>query len=58
MADTLKRELGVEPVLEVGRGGEFTVWVDQTCVAKKTYEGFPDDAECLDAVREALELPA
>ena len=37
-----------------GGRGEFTVWVDKTTVARKTLDGFPDDADCLDAVRAAL----
>lgn len=30
------------------------MWVDDTVVAKKTYEGFPDPATCASAVAEAL----
>ncbi len=54
MADQIQRELGVPVEIIVGKSGEFTVWVGDQCVAKKTLMGFPDDDECLDGVREAL----
>lgn len=56
MADLLKRELGIAEVgLVPGGRGEFTVWVDETVVAKKSWLGFPDEQQVLAAVREALE---
>ena len=54
MADRINRELGVPVEILVGKSGEFTVWVGDRCVAKKTLMGFPDDEECLDSVREAM----
>lgn len=54
MAALIQSELNVPVELVVGKSGEFTVWVDQTCVAKKTLMGFPDENECVDGVREAL----
>ena len=54
MADLLKRELGVETKLIEGDRGEFTVWVKDEVVAKKTWLGFPDDQKVLAAVRQAL----
>lgn len=54
MAARIKEELGRDVELIVGKSGEFTVWVDDRCVAKKTMFGFPDDDECLDGVAEAL----
>lgn len=50
----LKQELGVEATLEQGRGGIFEVSVGDRVVARKSLEGFPSEAECLDAVRAAL----
>ncbi|MBS1123282.1 MAG: Rdx family [Deltaproteobacteria bacterium] len=51
MAALLKRELGVEAELLVGRSGEFTVWVDDKLVAEKTSGQFPDPDEVVRAVR-------
>lgn len=54
MADRIEKELGVPVEIIVGKSGEFTVWVGETCVAKKTLMGFPDDDDCVDGVAEAL----
>ncbi|MDX6696106.1 MAG: hypothetical protein QOF02_3709 [Blastocatellia bacterium] len=55
MAELLKRELGVVEVgLIAGGRGEFTVWVDDAIVAKKSWLGFPDEQQILLAVRAAL----
>jgi hypothetical protein len=40
-------------IVEGGRG-EFTVWVDETEVARKDADGFPSDAAAVAAVRQAL----
>jgi predicted Rdx family selenoprotein len=54
VAELLKKELGVETKLIEGDRGEFTVWVDQEVVARKGWNGFPDDEKVLEAVRQAL----
>lgn len=55
MAELLKRELSITEVgLIAGGRGEFTVWVDETIVAKKSWLGFPDEQQVLSAVRDAL----
>jgi hypothetical protein len=54
VAELLKKELNVETNLVEGDRGEFTVWVDDTVVAKKGWLGFPDDGKVLEAVRNAL----
>ncbi len=54
MAAQLKQDLGVDTELSVGKPGEFTVWVGETKVAEKTWSGFPDPDDVVDAVREAL----
>lgn len=54
MAARIKEELDSDVELIVGKPGEFTVWVDDRCVAKKTLMGFPDDDACVDGVAEAL----
>lgn len=46
------QKIGAE--LVSGRSGEFSVWVKGTKVAEKTWEGFPSEEECLDAIREEL----
>ncbi|MBA3458470.1 MAG: hypothetical protein H0T46_00800 [Deltaproteobacteria bacterium] len=53
MAAQLKQDLNVEAELIIGKSGEFTVWVDDRKVAEKTWSGFPDPDDVVDAVREA-----
>ncbi|CAN5914944.1 hypothetical protein BH11MYX3_BH11MYX3_29650 [soil metagenome] len=52
MAAQLKQDLGVVAELVVGSSGEFTVWVDDQKVAEKTWRGFPDPDDVVDAVRD------
>jgi len=53
VAAQLKQELGVDAELVVGLAGEFTVWVDGTKVAEKTWARFPDPTTVVTAVRDA-----
>jgi hypothetical protein len=54
VAALLEDRLGVKAQLVVGRSGEFTVWVGEALVARKTLDGFPTEQQCLEAVRAAL----
>lgn len=54
MAALLEERLGVKAQLVVGRTGEFTVWVGEQVVARKTLDGFPSEETCLQAVASAL----
>jgi hypothetical protein len=54
VADLLERKLKVSARLVEGDRGEFTVWVGDRVVSKKTWLGFPADEKVLEAVREAL----
>jgi hypothetical protein len=54
VAELLKRELNVETELVRGDSGEFTVWVNGECVAKKGWLAFPPEDKVLEAVRQAL----
>lgn len=54
MAALIQEELDLPVDLVIGKSGEFTVWVDQVCVEKKTLDGFPDDQACVNAVARAL----
>jgi hypothetical protein len=54
VADLLEQELKVSAQLVEGDRGEFTVWVGDRVVSKKTWVGFPADEKVLAAVREAL----
>ena len=54
MAALIKDKLGLEVELIRAGGGEFTVWVDDRKVAAKSYDGFPEDQECLTAVQQAV----
>lgn len=38
-----------------GERGEFSVWVEETVVARKDGLEFPDEQQVLQAVREALD---
>ena len=50
----LKRELDLETTLTPGATGEFTAWVNGTKVAEKGYDGFPAEAEVLQAAAATL----
>lgn len=51
MAAALHDQLGVDATLHHGKRGEFTVRVDDRVVARKTFDGFPTEADCVAAVR-------
>ena len=51
MAESIKKNLGIEAKLVEGGTGEFTVWVDGKQVAKKGLFRFPSDEKVLSAVR-------
>jgi len=57
VAAALKDTLSLESDLMEGARGEFTVWVNDTCVAKKDEHGFPEDAAVVAAVRRELGQP-
>lgn len=54
MAALIKDKTGIESNLVAGGRGEFTVWVGQDVVARKDESGFPEDADVLTAVQQAL----
>lgn len=49
--DALREAMGVEAELVRGSGGIFTVAVDGDIVARKTWQGFPSEADIVSAVR-------
>ena len=53
MAAQLNQDLGAETEMVVGTSGEFTVWLGDKKIAEKTWRGFPDPDDVVDAVREA-----
>ena len=53
--EALREGLGVEAKLVKGSGGIFTVAVGGNVVAKKTWMGFPNEAEIVAAVKGALQ---
>ncbi len=55
MVEKLREELGIEAKLVRGHGGIFTVAVGDEVVAKKTWAGFPSEAQVVEAVRRAME---
>jgi len=54
VAETLKKELGVNAELVAGNTGEFTIWVGGRMVAKKGFLLFPKDRSVVRAVAGAL----
>lgn len=54
MAALITAATGRPVDLEGGDRGEFTVWVDDEVVAKKTLMGFPDEDEVVRRVEAAL----
>ena len=55
MADAIKEEHpGAQVELVPGGRGEFTVWLGEACLAKKTFMGFPSEEEVLLAMRQSL----
>ena len=50
MAALIKQATTIDPDLEPGGRGEFTVWVDGVKVAEKSRSGFPSDSALLKAV--------
>ena len=52
----MKRKSGIEAEIDSsGNIGEFTVWVDAKCVAKKGLLRFPDKEKILAAVQKELQ---
>ena len=55
MAALIEEQTHVSATIVEGNRGEFSVWVDGRCVAKKDATiGFPTDDEILRVVSEAL----
>lgn len=55
MADKIKADLNIDKVaLLPGKKGEFTVWVGETVVAQKDYNGFPTEAGVVELVKAAI----
>lgn len=54
MAAAITTATGVPVDLVSGDRGEFSVWVGDRVVSKKTIDGFPEPAEAVIAVQAAL----
>jgi hypothetical protein len=54
VAALIKDKLGVDSEVIEGGRGEFTVWVGDEVVAKKSMLGFPSDEDALAAVKRAV----
>jgi hypothetical protein len=50
----LKKDLGLETELLVGKSGQFTVSLDGQTVIEKNLFSFPDEQEIVEAVRKKL----
>jgi len=53
-ADLIKQKVGIEPRLEEGGRGEFSVLVDGQVVVRKGFVLFPSNKKVLDGVMNAL----
>ena len=54
VAAFIKKTCGIEPLVEVGEKGEFSVWVNGRRVAKRGRFGIPGDRRIRWAVKWAL----
>lgn len=55
MAEAIEKSLGVKAELVKGDRGEFTVWVDDKLVSKKSWlVFFPSEQKVIEAVKAAL----
>ena len=54
MAAALTAATGESVDLEPGDRGEFTVWVEEEIVAKKSWEGFPETQVVVERVAARL----
>ncbi|MDG1482235.1 MAG: hypothetical protein P8R54_21775 [Myxococcota bacterium] len=55
MADTLKSEFNLDAIALIsGDRGEFSLWLGDTLLAKKSYAGFPTVDDAIRAMRAAL----
>ena len=54
MADILKENFKITSELESGDKGEFTLWLNDTKLAEKGPDGFPDETEILESVKAFL----
>jgi hypothetical protein len=55
VAAAIEGALGVPVGIEPGDRGEFSVWVGEARVARKTLDGFPSVEDCVAAVARAAE---
>ena len=55
MAAAITEATGLPVTLVSGARGELSVRVDDRIVVRKTAKGFPAEAACIEAVRQALE---
>ena len=54
MAAFIEERTGIKPEVVEGARGEFTVWVGDTQVARKTADGFPSEQEAVAAVQREI----
>ena len=58
VADALSQSLGLSAQIVAGGGGIFEIRVDDSVVAKRTREHFPDAAEIVELVSQRLDQSA
>jgi hypothetical protein len=54
LAETIKRELSLDAKLMVGHVGEFSIWVEDKPIARKTIFGFPSEKKVVKSLKKEL----
>jgi len=54
VAAAITQATEIDVTLEPGDRGEFTVWVGDDVVARKTLDGFPEPDQVVTAIRAAI----
>lgn len=54
LAEVINKEIGMKANLMVGHVGEFTIWVDDKPIVRKTIFGFPSESKVIKGLKKEL----
>jgi hypothetical protein len=54
LAESINKEIGMKANLMIGHVGEFSVWVDDKPIARKTVFGFPSESKVIKDLKKEL----
>jgi hypothetical protein len=54
LAEVINKEIGMKANLMVGHVGEFSIWVEDKPIARKTIFGFPSDSKVIKGLKKEL----